>query len=375
MIKNFLLKVLFFSIPIVVFFIIPIVILKVTGENFTDIKLIVKNKSKYLIGYAYNEKNYGYLKWINLIENPKYEIWSLGSSRVLQFRKEMFKKSFYNAGYTISKISDFKTFLQSIPKDKYPKYLIIGLDQWMFNFNWNNGNSLKAKDYWEKSFSETPKFNTYISVYKDIIKGKYSLDIIYTHPETRIGLNSVVNNKGFRNDGSIYYGTQIHKLIINDKSANDFEFNDTFNRIMNGNRRFEYGNNVNQIALKELNELLSYCRLNNIIVVGFIPPFAHSVYVKMQKSNNYNYLNNISEKIIPIFKKYDYEFYNYLSAIQCNSTDKEFIDGFHGGEVVYSNILIDMLKNNSILNDVTNVKKIENDKNNKKNRYIIYKYE
>jgi len=370
--KKFIFKILIFLFPIVLVFLPPFLILKGSGENYTDINPVIRNNADYLIGYAYNENNYKYLKWATINENNKYQIIALGSSRVLQFRDNMFKSSFYNAGYTISKIGDFKKFLQSIPIEKYPKYLILGFDQWMFNENWDNGIGKDPNsNYWSNSFSKQPKFNTFSSIYKDLFKGKYGLSIIVNN-STKIGLNAIVNDKGFRNDGSIYYGTQIRKLINNDNSANDFEFNDTYSRIKNGNRRFQYGEKVNQIAVDKLNQLLSFCKDNNINVIGFIPPFANSVYEKMNKSNNYNYLNDLSKKLTPIFNEYGFEFYNYPSVKYCNSTDNENIDGFHGGEVVYCNILIDMLKNNSIINEVTNIEKLENDKKNKKNRYIVY---
>lgn len=372
--EKFTYKILIFSIPIILVFLPPVIVLKGSGENYTEINSIIDKNDKYLIGYAYNENNYSYLKWTTINKKPKYQIIALGSSRVLQFRDSMFNSSFYNAGYTVSRIADYIAFLQSIPQEKYPKYLILGLDQWMFNENWDNGIGKTTTNYWSNSFSKFPKMNTYFSVYKDLFKGKYGFNIFNNTSKIKIGLNAIINNKGFRNDGSIYYGTQIYKLINNDNSANDFEFNDTYNRIEDGNRRFQYGDKVNQIAVDKLSQLLSFCKGNNINVIGFIAPFANSVYEKMNKSNNYNYLNNLSKELIPIFNKYDYEFYNYPSVKQLNLTDKNNIDGFHGGEVVYSNILIDMLKNNSILNDVTNVKKIENDKINKKNRYIVYEY-
>ncbi len=149
----------------------------------------------------------------------------------------MFQTSFYNAGYTIKSIGDFKSFLEGIPKNKYPTYLIIGLDQWMFNINWNNGGVAgQQNNYWSSSFSKYPKFDTYISVYKDLIKSKYGLNVITNNFSTKkIGLRAIVNNIGFRKDGSLYYGEQIYKLISNDITAKDYKFNNTFSRIKNGN--------------------------------------------------------------------------------------------------------------------------------------------
>jgi len=372
--KKFIFKTALFLIVLSLFILPPFLILKSSGENFKDLKGVIKKNNNYLIGYAYNENNYGYLKWLSINENKKHQILALGSSRVLQFRKNMFQSSFYNAGYTISTIGDFKSFLEGINIDKYPKYLILGLDQWMFNVNYNNGIVVgRPKYYWSNNFSKYPRPHTYLSVYKSLFNGKYGLDIIKNSSSNKIGLNALINNKGFRNDGSIYYGSEILKLINRDVSANDFKFTDTFSRIKNGNKRFEYSDKVNDLAFDELHNLLSFCKKNNIDVVAFTPPFANSVYDKMVSSNKYLYIDSLESKLQKVFNKYNYEFYNYSSGELLGSNDDQFIDGFHGGEVVYTNILIDMLKKNSILNEVSSVNNLETDKKNKKNRFTLYK--
>ena len=67
----------------------------------------------------FNDKH-RYLKWKALQEKDRKEIWALGSSRVLQLRKQMFTTTFYNAGFTVIRIKDFMLFMKSIPKNKYP---------------------------------------------------------------------------------------------------------------------------------------------------------------------------------------------------------------------------------------------------------------
>jgi len=371
--KKFIFKTALLLIVSSLFILPPFLILKYSGENFKDIKDVIRKNNDFLIGYAHNENNYGYLKWLSINENKKHKILALGSSRVLQFRKNMFKSSFYNAGYTITTIGDFKSFLEDIPNDKYPKYLILGIDQWMFNVNYNSGKVAgRPKYYWSNNFSKYPNPNIYLSVYKGLFTGKYTVDIINNSSSNKIGLNALVNNTGFRNDGSMYYGSQISKLINKDASSVDFKFNDTFSRIKDGNKRFEYSENINELAVDELHDLLFFCKKNNINVIGFTPPFANSVYDKMISSNKYLYINNLEKKLQKVFNKYDYEFYNYPSGKLLGSNDDQFLDGFHGGEVVYLNILIDMLKKHSILNEVVEIDKLYNDIKNKKNRFVLY---
>lgn len=371
--KKFLINILIFLLPILIILLIPVFILIISKENFFKIDKVINSKEKYFIGYVYNEVNYHYLKWAYLNLNDKKDIWALGSSRVLLFRENMFDLTFYNAGYTILGLNDFKSFLNSIPKSKYPKYLIIGLDQWMFNEKFDDLNKKNSINSWKNSFTFFPKPATYLSVYKDLFTNKYGFSaLLQDDGLNRIGLNAKINNTGFVNDGSIYYGKQIVKLINNDVTANDYKYRDTYDRIENGGWLFERGDSVNNKALLELDKLLKFCKENQIQVVAFFPPFADEVYKKMIETGGYGYLQKIYDKTKPIFDKYEYEIYNFSTVSSCDSSDKETIDGFHGGELTYQRILIKMLNSGSILNKVTNINRLKKDLLKSKNNYLIY---
>lgn len=373
--KKFTTRVIIYIFPVFLFLVFPFYKLINSKEIFHNIDNNINQKEKYLIGYKYNENNYKYIKYKTIKEFNNLEILALGSSRVLQFRSEMFNKPFYNAGFTISSINDFQNFLELIPKSKLPKYLIIGLDQWMFNENWddlkkyNFDNNLYKQN---KSYSYKNGFSSLKYVYEDILKGNITdkKKIKFTS----IGLNAINNHSGLRNDGSFYYGKQINSLINKNNSAKDYNYNDTFKRIDNGNRRFEYAKNTNSKAILILNEFLLFCKKSNIKVVGVLPPFADKVYDRMLKSNNYQYINKIYPTVKPIFKKYNFEVYQFNTVKDCNSNDNETIDGFHGGEKTYLKLLINMLENDSYLNSICDIKKLRADLNNAINNYIVYEY-
>ena len=137
---------------------------------------------------------------------------------------------------------------------------------------------------------------------------------------------------------------------------------------------FQHGKSINNRALKELNELLWYCKSNYIEVIAFLPPFADKVYNMMEESGNYHYMKEIYPKVLPIFKKYDYEVYDFSSVTFCNSNDDETIDGFHGGELTYQKLLINMLDSGSILNQVTTAERLKGDLLHKKSNFLIYSY-
>jgi hypothetical protein len=349
-------------------------VLKISGESYTDIDDLILSGEKYLIGYAYDEKNYKYLKWKETVSRVKQNILALGSSRILQFRENMFTSSFYNAGYTISSISEFLPFMNSIPKDNYPDILIISLDQWMFNENWDALNENQNNLQWKYEFNKRASIITVINVWTDIIKNKYGFSTLFHNSDSvkRIGLNAIVNNKGFRNDGSMHYGDQITKLINKDSTANDFNYYDTFQRIEGGNMRFEYGSEINDKALQHLDSFLAFCKTNNIHVVGFLPPFANKVNEKMEETEQYGYEKDIYPGSLPIFQKYGYELWNLTYLNTYGSDDTETLDGFHGGEVTYQKMLIYMVENGSILKEYTDITRLIKDLNHKKNDYVVY---
>jgi len=378
MMKKFVINVFFFCAPLLLFAIPPFLALKISRENYFEIDNVVTRKKKYLIGYAYNEPNYGYLKWKEVTSKPKQNILAVGSSRILQFRANMFQSSFYNAGYTIISISEFVPFLKSIPKSKYPEVLIVNLDQWMFNKRSDPLSSGNPIDKWKNSFRKNASATTLNNVWQDLLTGKYGyVSLLKTSGEKgleKIGLNAAVNDKGFRNDGSIFYGDQITKLMNNDSTANDYLYNDTYKRIAAGNNKFEYASEVNPKALFELDNLLKFCAVNNIYVVAFLPPYANKVNEKMQQSGNYSYMSKIYPAAVSIFKKYGFELWDMTLLGKYGSDDGETIDGFHGGEVTYQKMLIYMIENNSRLKDYTSLPKLQSDLNHKLNNYIVYGY-
>ncbi len=351
----------------------PVYLLLRTGESFKKIDDIIVNDEPFLIGYAFNEPNYKYLKWKTILSSPKFDVMALGSSRVLSFNSKMFDVSFYNAGYTISSINDFLPFLKSIPEEKYPNYLIIGLDQWMFNEAWDNLENTPPTDTWSGSFNLKPSTNTLINVWKDLLSNKYNFSHLKTNKRVeRIGINSVFNNSGFRNDGSFFYGGQIEKLLRNDETANDYNYANTLDRISKGDRLFQYGEQVNKMALLELESILEFCKSKHIKVVAFLPPFADKVNSELSRMGRYQYMDSIFINSQSLFSDNTAELYDYSKLISVGSDDSETIDGFHGGEATYQKMLIRMLEAGSDLNSVSNVDQLKYNLVNRITRFEVY---
>ena len=237
--KRFLIKIIFLSIPILIIGMVPLLFLFNSGEYLKKIDKIITSNEDYLIGYAYHEDNYKYIKHKELESRDSFSIVALGSSSILQFRSQMFVKSFYNAGFTIISISDFVPFIKANFSVKKPEVLLISLDKWMFNKNWDDLSDYNTIDkIWKADFQVIVNPSDFIGVYLDLINGKYGLEVLNSNKNqngiSKIGLNAVADNYGFRKDGSVYYVDKIKKLLDNGSRADYLIYEHTYSLIDNG---------------------------------------------------------------------------------------------------------------------------------------------
>jgi len=345
--QKFVKKLIIFLIPLFLVGLFIISILLISSELTSYDSLVKKQFNEdLLLGLAYSNPTLE-IKFKNTkLKNP--EIISLGTSRVMQFRDYFFldPDKFYNAGGGIRRLKDFNSFIETIKLDDL-KVMIIGLDQYFFNKNFDD---LSQESYkYGNQFSYLNIINNQ-KVIRDIINGK--INIFRVLEGKHLGLTALMYHEGFRKDGSYYYG----RMINNFEEYYDKDFRGTFDRIKFGNRRFQYGDNVNPESLIELKFLLENCKKKNIYVIGILPPYANAVWKKMKsKGNNYQYIFNLFQELKPIFELYSFDLFDFSDIATLGSNDDETIGGFHGSEVAYLRMLIKMTEDNAIMKSYINL--------------------
>lgn len=353
--RKFVKNILLFLLPILILLlnIIPVYLVAVCSGEIKDIdKSINKQRRnhKVLIGFGYSEqKEYYKLSNANYY---KAKVIALGTSRVMQFKKEFFGEDFYNCGGAVSgNYNEYVNFMKNLSYE--PEVLVVGLDTWVFNDAWN-----QMRDDYEE-FIKIEKKNgdkkTILkTIYEDWENKKWVFEDLRKYTNN-VGFNGIVKDEGFMYDGSYYYGD----MYRNPEKQKDYLFADTLNRIETGTSRFEWGEHIDQDTFVQLENLLSYCKERNILVVGFLTPYAPAIYDVMINSGNYNYLNEIVPACVELFDRYEYEFYNYMDGEDLGATDDYFIDGFHGSEILYGHILEDMILNGSRLKQYADFEMIQ----------------
>ena len=140
--KKFLCNIILFILPLVCFIIISVGPFYYAGfitHEFTDVNACIElqqSNPTSLFGLGYSDQTIYYK-----LQNANYykkAVIALGTSRVMQFNSIYFKDNFYNCGGAVAgNYSEYKNFLENL--SYRPDVIILGLDAWVFNDNWNNG--------------------------------------------------------------------------------------------------------------------------------------------------------------------------------------------------------------------------------------------
>tara|TARA_B100000900_G_C20572562_1_gene713896 strand:- start:53 stop:1159 length:1107 start_codon:yes stop_codon:yes gene_type:complete len=367
--KKFVIQVLTFLLPFIFILGILNLILFRTGEFFTPLSKLILSENDYIVGYHHN-KNYYPLKWKELTFNERKEIWVLGTSRVMSFRKEMFETSFYNAGGTIITIASYLDFLKNIPKEKYPTILIVGLDQIMFKVSIDHSKTLDQ----QPTVQFFPKTN-YLKDFLYKIIFEYDLPIIFKHllekdTKNKIGLAAVLESTGYRKDGSWNFNREVKlSLKTNDDKQ---KFSKDLFRVRNGGSFFGSSDKVNIESVVELKKLVNYCEEHNIHVVAIINPLPKIINQEIKKYGKQKYIDKILPEVRKRIDNSNFEIWDINQLTNYNMNNDEFIDGVHGLEVSIGKTLLIMLNQNSKLIDFVSKEKLTSDLNGRKNNYFIY---
>ncbi|PRM89808.1 hypothetical protein CJ671_05455 [Aliarcobacter cryaerophilus] len=327
-----------------------IINIKQNSDLESSVKYQINNNS------IYNKANMNTFQYkLELLRIIKPKVLALGSSRVMQFREESFNTTFITAGGAMNHLNEGLLFLKKMIKFHKPELIIIGLDFWWFNQNFNQPE--KFKHEYEEKFKLVDEIHNVLAKFKNnslnfetLMYGLKKENNLTNYEN--IGLNSIKYSNGFRKDGSYQYSS----FILGDEKNSDINFSNTFNRIENGNSRFEYGNNLSEERVKIFKDIIKFTQENNIKLILVIPPLANEVIQKMDNfRDKYNFVNEFRKLI----KNSNIEYYDFHDMRDYYKNSCEFVDGFHGGDVTYQRILKKMYDENSILSKYLNIESIK----------------
>lgn len=269
-------------------------------------------------------KNYfSYKKELNRQLKP--EIVSLGSSLAAKFSQNMFTAKFANLGITIKDMNDIGSAVRQLTEVHRPKHVIFVVDTWWFN--------PKFRPFAEPNDPNDAIVPGDAAVMRALVGQAWKrpkllsfIREIGSGPHCPIGSLAKLYPSGFASDGSRDYG---ERLLITPDQQEDYQFRDTLDRINGGNRRFEHASETDERLIGRFLDVLASLRSQKIGYTLVIAPLAPTIYERMTRSGNYEFIPKL-------FKKFEQEHLpvqNYLDPSPLGITDCEFVDGIHLGDV------------------------------------------
>jgi len=346
---RFILKLLLFALPVACYGLVAIGMPYYAGE-FTPLRQVAAEQAASpvasLYGRAYRDDFVAYKLLSTQLRRAN--ILALGSSRVWSFRAGLFNKagaSFYNAGGGANTISDLGQFVQALAADQAPQVLIVGLDQdWFDPAHVPTLVTSPAEALNQPAMDDQALLNTGRSAMVDWLTGRWSVLQLLTRkdPITQdhaVGIRAIMTGDGFRKDGSRQFGH-----LLSSPTATADRLAETRRRIEISGDRFEYADQFSPTAVAKLGTFLDECQARGITVIGFSPPYAPSIYAEMAASAHYGYIPKLGAELGRLFAAKGLAYFDFSDGHLPGITDDNFIDGFHGSEIVYSQMYLQMLE-------------------------------
>lgn len=309
----------------------------------------IKNNSIY--GSALNENYFSYR--LEMIKQTKPDIVILGTSRVGLFRQFYFNKTMITATNGANTLSEMEIFINRMLNIHKPKVVILNLDPWWLlktfpNYSNATYQTLSGKDITEEKVLNILK---YLLSNKIPLSTKFFNQNFIPNPYTNydsLGIRAIQQSDGSLRDGSTAYVSIIYGV----GKFQDIGFQNTLYRLKKQISPFNYGETLDQKRIQQFEKIQDILRKNGIEVIAFIAPIAPTIYDTIQKTykKQFYYLNEIN-----LYAK-QYHIYNFFNPQSIDSSDCEFYDGFHGGDIAYAKILLKIAQTNNVIRDSINIK-------------------
>lgn len=336
--RRYLLLLLLFSAPLFALVLLNFLFLKNSGE-LLPVETIVSRQQKdprfCIYGDALRSLTYPYK--MEAYGRRKSEVVVIGSSRMLQLRERFFADSFYNFGSAMTNVNEGMDLIEGILRSPHkPRTVIIGTDFW-----WFNGSFVPPIPY-RPSPKPVAQFEGYFlfKPFQWMRDGKitladYTQTILGKEDGKRcnIGIAAIKNRTGFGPDGSHYYGLDKMKPALE-------EGVEVFNEVpdvLGNTGRFAWVPSADPVHRETFFRLVDRLRSHGIEVIVVFPPFPSPIVDAMQiDPKRYSVFGELQEEL----QKKGVSFLDATDPKSIGSSDCEFIDSVHAGDVAAARMLM-----------------------------------
>lgn len=355
--RRFLFVLGVFWAPILFFIVAEECVFYRSGETWT-IERVIRNQrddpNSLFMRRLFDQQFYLYKMKEIICRNP--QVVALGSSRVMEFRADMFgadAKEFYNAGGLLECVEQLTLAIHQMPNFK-PRVVILGIDMWWFNDNWDRTNLqnidssfLRATDAarsWEAHLLALRRF--WLKQGNALNLWKSYLAIVSGPKQGRLGLAAQLDECGFRgSDGSYAFPSPAtpSEHWVERMSAFHLE------RIAREDMQFLPTPRISNRLLKEFRDDILELKNRGVLVVGFLPPFSSDIVRALDLSQHQRELWRQYAKEVPaLFTELDLPCIDASTAASLGLDDRYMRDGVHAMETFHLHLLQTMLNDSRV---------------------------
>jgi hypothetical protein len=282
-------------------------------------------------------------KWLGF-KRARPKVLVLGSSRVMRFRAEMFGAGgahFYNMGGAIRSIEDLVAWKRSVPDDLLPEVLILGIDEWWFNENLNEGDQ-----FTNGIESDELPWQGHLFAFRQFRRPSYmrlaAKFIVHGRRTHHLGFGATIRDEGFRRDGSYRYVEpppapgEMRAFLANQRD-----------RVLNqsGEDRFGPAFGVSASRLAQLRGVLTELKEKHVLVLGLASAFSEDLAETIEKDPRRSGLwNDFQRKIPEAFLEAGFPVIETTRTSDMALDDRYMSDSIHAADTFHLYLLRRFLK-------------------------------
>lgn len=260
------------------------------------------------------------------------DVLAIGSSRVLQFRAGFADRdpdAFYNASGPAWTLDEVQNLLYHMKPDALPEILLLGLD-----FPWYN--AAYVGDTFPEPVSDFDNlFLINRAFLQDFIEGdRINIERFLARVEPgsgdslALGLRAIHDGHGFRNDGSEQFGDYLVAGYLWQPQQRERHLQ----LMQNCEYVYPCGTQITNQRVEQTREILQWAAEHDILVVGFLPSYAPTLWDEMSTMPQHAYIEQAQSALSALFAEFNFPFFDYSDGASIGLTDEDFFDGWHASE-------------------------------------------
>ncbi len=340
---------LFFA-PLVGALAFSVISLHIAGEMIAPQRVLELQKSLHaLYEPMYQPKSVypSYKLLVTLQRRP--DVLALGTSRILSVRNEFVRESgerFYNGYMFSAPVGSMREFLEQIPTNQLPRFLLLDVDPWWFSEDAQI--EPEPESFQPSSQMQVLDFAWRNGVYAGTQRWMFSA------PPGLIGAGARLSGSGLRPDGSYFFKQRMLDL-------NPSLLESQLKGVREGtDGRFHRGStNLSHDAIEEVQRLLNYCSAHHVMVIGYLSTYHPALYVALRSDSRMSYLWRVAPTLAPRFQEAGALLFDFQDPGGVGCRAAEYLDSGHESEVCTAKTLLAMADHDSRTQVILDAGKLE----------------